>query len=294
MFEELALYTTDQILPTHVVHFKLAKSGTGTLVAQQLYSEQSTAAHDRSLEEVIAELAMGEGAIEEYQIDDRRTRACKWLGDVARDDHRKASAKFLSNRKLAAQLGSCARSSNEALQFEALRAWWNFSFNDMDNQRQAMQSLGASLLTSLLDSPNQSLQLRAVGLIWNLGQHSEENRLVFAEAGALQRLGRGLVDAQRRAFASSSPPWGQLQLLLGALANLAMTCGDQLRNDPCVTEAASSLMEERVVPPVVLQQATRLVCNTISHGDIDPEWQATGYCYRTSAPKDLDEASCIS
>jgi len=283
-YEEFALYSPDQILATHIVHFRLVRHGERALVAQQVSNDNRTEAGSRTLREVLSDLALDDSAAGQA-IDERRSSACKWLGDAARDDQRRASAAFLSSRQLVSQLTGCARSSNEALQFEALRAWWNFSFGDEANQALAMQQLGARFLASLLDSPNASLRLRAVGLVWNVTQHCAAHRELFAEVGVLRRLG----DTLRRAcsFAEMAPPWGTLQVALGALANLAMTCSEALARETAILAAAQQLMEEGFAPGAVQQQATRLVCNVISRGRVDAEWQANSYCYRTSAPRDL-------
>jgi hypothetical protein len=286
-YEEYALYNPDQILATHLVHFRLTRHGEGTLVAQQLSTDHRVEAKDRTLQELLSDFAL-DGSAMGQSIDEQRTRACKWLGDVARDDQQKASKAFLSSRKLVAQLAGCARSHNEVMQFEALRAWWNFSFSDEANQALAMEHLGARFLVSLLGSPNVSLRLRAVGLIWNLAQHSTAHREVFAEVCAVRKLGDILQEAKHQAFNELSPPWGKLQLALGALANLAMTCSESLEQSPGILEAGTSLMQEDFAPLAVQQQATRMICNVISRGCVDNEWQVKGYSYRTSAPKDVE------
>merc|ERR1712151_1182244 len=55
-FDEMALYSTDQLLPTHIVHFKLVKSGAGTLVAQQLSTTNRVEAHQHSLQDLLKDL----------------------------------------------------------------------------------------------------------------------------------------------------------------------------------------------------------------------------------------------
>jgi len=222
------------------------------------------------------------------EIDEMRINACKILGDVARDDQHKAIKKFLCNRKLASQLACCARSSNEALQFEALRTWWNMSFNDQGTQALAMEHLGVTLLTSLLESPNASLRQRAVGLIWNLTQHDDNSRRVFTERGVVQKLGAALHKEVREIISSASPPWGMAQLVSGALANIAMTSSGAMRSNTELLEAGQALVGmDSVAPEDVQQQATRMICNIISEGNVDKEWQANRYCYRSSAPKEI-------
>jgi len=81
----------------------------------------------------------------------------------------------------------------------------------------------------------------------------------------------------------SSSPWGALQLILGALANMAMTFSAQLKTD-LVLEAGQQLAS--LGPDAVQQQAIRLLCNLISNGVVDYEWQINGYSERTSAPRD--------
>lgn len=276
-YEEYALYHQDQVMPTHVVHFKLVKTGVGTLVAQHI-SESLVQVKDVSLDNILNDLGAKDGNF--AQIDSRRIRACKKLGDVARDDQEAATAAFLSNRKLVALLTGCARSPNEALQFEALRAWWNFSYNDVRNQGLALQQLGVYLLVSLLDSPNTSIRLRSVGLIWNLTQHEDSCRKVFAEAGVIAKILKLLAENMS---CLASHPWGALQLVLGALANLAMTFSAELKTE-AVMEAGQQLAS--FGPDAVQQQAIRLLCNLISDGVVDYEWQINGYANKTSAPRD--------
>merc|ERR1711904_593045 len=275
-FEEYALYHQDQVMPTHVVHFKLVKTGVGTLVAQNI-SETRVQVRDLSLDSILNDLGAKDGHC--AQIDSCRIKACKLLGDVARDDQEAATVAFLSNRKLAALLTGCARSPNEALQFEALRAWWNFSYNDIRNQKQALQQLGVYRIVSLLDSPNRSIRLRALGLIWNLTQHEDSNRKVFAEAGVIAKVLHLLAETMSNL---ASHPWGSLQLILGALANLAMTFSAELKTD-VVLEAGQQLAS--LGPDAVQQQAIRLLCNLISDGVVDYEWQINGYSNKTSAPR---------
>jgi len=292
-FEELALYSPDQLLPTHIVHFRLAKSGAGSLVAQDIGDWDRVLASEYGEASFLKNL-LGEAGACGSDMDESRIVACKKLGDVARDDQRNASNKFLGNRKLVAQMAYCARSANEALQFEALRAWWNFSFNDPDNQALAMQHLGASFLSALLDSPNESLRQRATGLIWNLTQHDESNRVIFAESGVIQKLGAALAKSRQQVRSASSAPWGILHLLLGALANLAMSCGEQLRANQAVVGAGQDLLAMRIAPDVIQKQATRLICNIISGGEVSEEWQSNGYSYRTSAPREVGAAIEVS
>lgn len=273
-FEEHALYHQDQVLPTHVVHFRLVKSGVGTLVAQHI-SESRVRATDLSLESLLGDLGAENGAC--------RIKACKLLGDVARDDQEAATAVFMSNRKIVALLTSCARSSNETLQFEALRAWWNFSYNDITNQVLALQQLGVYPLVSLLDSPNMSIRLRALGLIWNLTHHKASNRQAFAEAGVILKVSTLLSQNMGRL---ASGPWGAIHLILGVLANMAMTFSAELKNE-VVLQAGQQLAS--LGPEAVQQQAIRLLCNLISDGVVDYEWQIKGYSDRTSAPKDSAE-----
>lgn len=280
-FEEFALFDRDQVLPTHIVHFKLVQSGVGTLVAQHM-SERRQESRSYTLEHLIQSMG-GDAEATGTTIDEARITACKALGDVARDDQHKATSKFLSNRKLAALLSFCARSPNEALQFEALRSWWNFSFNNPENQATAMQHLGVHLLTGLLDSPNASLRLRATGLIWNLTQNYESNREIFSEAGAMGKLQEGLGRALMH------QQWGSVQLILGALANLAMSFAAELKKDEGLLLAAQLASEGGPAP--VQQQATRFLCNIISEGIMDMEWQANQYTYKTSAPRDSADLS---
>jgi len=290
-YEEQSFYHSDQVLPTHVVHFRLVKACGSTLVSQPLSIENRVEAHNVSLDDVLGLFTLDASA-SAGDIDERRIRACKILGDVARDDQHKAISKLLSDRKLLAQLSACARSPNEALQFEALRAWWNFSFNDQSAQALTMQHLGVALLTSLLDSPNASLRLRATGLVWNLTQHNVNSRQVFVEAGLLGKLGVALHAVVREVTSSASPPWGVVQLLFGALANIALTCGDDVKNHASIVQAGELMIGMHLVTPVVVQQqVTRFVCNLISEGNVDPEWQEKGFTYRTSAPREMVEVA---
>jgi hypothetical protein len=74
----------------------------------------------------------------------------------------------------------------------------------------------------------------------------------------------------------------------GALANIAMTSSDVMRSNTDILEAGQALVGMNLVAPEdVLQQATRMICNMISEGNVDKEWQANRYCYRTSAPKEI-------
>jgi hypothetical protein len=288
-FEEHALYHEDQVLPTHVVHFRLVKTGGASIVAQPLSVESRIQAHDHSLDSLLKQLAP-DTSVSAGDVDERRIQACKTLGDIARDDQHKAISKFLNDRRLIAQLASCARSPNEALQFEALRAWWNFSFNDQNAQDLTMQHLGVALLSSLLASPNSSLRLRATGLIWNLTQHSKNSRQVFVEAGALAELGVALELVMKEVTSSASPPWGVAQLLFGTLANIVVTCGDDVRQHSRIVWAGELMIGMNLItPPAVQQQATRFVCNLISEGKVDSEWQKQGFSYRTSAPREALE-----
>jgi hypothetical protein len=225
-------------------------------------------------------------------VDERRIKACKRLGDIARDDQHKAIKKFLTDRRLVSQLAVCARSQNEAVQFEALRAWWNFSFNDEGAQALTMQHLGVALLASLLENPNASLRLRATGLVWNLTQHNADSRQVFVEAGVLEKFGVALRSIVREVTSSASPPWGVAQLLFGALANIALTCGDSVRQHSGIVQAGELMVGMNLVTPcVVQQQVTRFVCNLISEGKVDSEWQQKGFTYRTSAPREMVEVA---
>lgn len=290
-FEEQALYHADQVLPTHIVHFRLVRSSGGALVSQPLSTENRTLAQDLSLDELLLALSVcHDGA--QAETDSRRIKACKTLGDVARDDQHKAIKKFLSDRRLVSLLGGCARSVNEALQFEALRAWFNFSFNDSATQEMTLQQLGVSLLSVLLDSPNASLRMRATGLVWNLTQHDVKSRQLFVDAGMLQKLGAALEGVAKEVVSSVTPPWGVVQLLFGALANIALTCGDNVRNHANVVQTGELFVGmDLITPPVVQQQVTRFVCNLISDGNIDPEWQEKGFTYRTSAPREMVEVA---
>jgi hypothetical protein len=232
------------------------------------------------LDSLLSDLGANNASAGGAEFDARRIKACKMLGDVARDDQEVATAVFMSNRKLVALLTGCARSANEALQFEALRAWWNFSYNDSKNQALALEQLGVYPIASLLGSPNDSIRLRAVGLIWNLTQHEDSSRKVFAKAGVIGMISTLLAQNMRRL---ASNPWGALQLILGALANLAMTFSAELKTD-LVLEAGRQLAD--VGPEPVQQQAIRLLCNLISDGVVDYEWQINGYSSKTSAPQD--------
>jgi len=293
-FEELALYHEDQVLPTHVVHFRLVKSGGSSLVAQALSVESRVQAQDHSLDSLLNQL-VPDTSMSAGDLDERRIHACKTLGDIARDDQHKAISKFLNDRRLIAQLASCARSPNEALQFEALRAWWNFSFNDEKVQELAMQHLGVALISSLLESPNSSLRLRATGLIWNLTQHSKNSRQVFVEAGALEKLGVSLEHVIKEVTSSTSPPWGVVQLLFGALANIVVSCGTEVRQHSKIVWAGElTIGMNLITPPAVQQQATRFVCNLISEGKVDSEWQEQGFSYRTSAPREALETCAVA
>jgi len=285
--EELALYASEQALPTHIVYFKLSKSGLGNLVAQHGSRKNLAKAKNCSLEGVV-------NALTSMESDSSRIACCKELGDVARDDQSKASLKFFTNPMIIKQVGICARSQNEALQFEALRAWFNFSFNNPANQNLAMQNLGANFLTSLLDAANPSLQLRAIGLIWNLTQHDAASRHIFTDAGATHKLERILSRTMQEVLTSMSPPWGLVQLTLGALANLAMTCAASLKVEGSLSEVGEDILAMQLVAPhAVQQQAMRLLCNIISEGNVDPEWQANSYSYRTSAPREHLEVACL-
>merc|ERR1719281_2235580 len=150
----------------------------------------------------------------------------------------------------------------------------------MSNQALALRQLGVYLIVSLLDSPNKSIRLRALGLIWNLTQHEDSNRKVFAEAGVLGKLLNLLAETMSNL---ASHPWGSLQLILGALANLATTFSAELKTD-VVLEAGQQLAS--LGPDAVQQQAIRLLCNLINDGIVDYEWQINGYSSRTSAPRD--------
>lgn len=288
-FEENALYHVEQVLPTHVVYFRLVKTGGASLVAQTLSVDNRCSVQDYSVDNLLEQLACDTSA-NVGAADERRIQACKKLGDVARDDQHKAIQKFFGSRKLVAHLASCAKSSNEALQFEALRAWFNFSFNDQAAQGIAMQNLGVAFLCSLLHNPNESLRLRATGLVWNLTQHCQNSRQGFVEAGALQMLGGVLDNAIVQVTSSTSPPWGVVQLLFGALANIALTCGDAVRKHERIVRAGELMIGmDLITPPLVQQQSTRFVCNLISEGNVDNEWQQKGFSYRTSAPRELLE-----
>merc|ERR1719265_2789413 len=133
---------------------------------------------------------------------------------------------------------------------------------------------------SLLDSPNKSIRLRGLGLIWNLTQHKQNSRKVFADAGIIERL-RSLLTENMQNIASR--PWGALQLVLGILANLAMTFSSKLKDD-LILNSGQQLAS--LGPEAVQQQAIRLLCNLISDGVVDYEWQINGYSDRTSAPRD--------
>jgi hypothetical protein len=248
-------------------------------------------AQDFAVNSLIQQLASDPSA-SAGEVEERRVQACKTLGDIARDDQHKALSKFFSERKLLVQLAACARSSNETLQFEALRVWWNLSFNDQKAQTVTMEHLGVKLLASLLGTPNASLQLRAIGLIWNLTQHSIDARRVFVEAGVLQMLGTTLHRTVTEVTSSASPAWGVLQLLFGALANLALTCSDRVKKHNAIVQAGELMVGmDLVTPPIVQQQATRFVCNLISDGSVDHQWQENGYSYRTSAPREAIEVA---
>lgn len=260
-------------------------------MAQPLTLENRVHAQDYSLDDLLVQLAADTSA-PIGDVDDRRIRACKTLGDIARDDQHKAISKFLSERRLVALLASCARSPNEALQFEALRAWWNFSFNDQRAQSLTMQQLGVALLVSMLESPNASLRLRATGLVWNLTQHCENSRHVFVEAGVLNKLGAALQSIVEEVMSSAAPPWGVVQLLFGALANITLTCGDAVRRHEGIVNAGQLMVGMALVTPdTVQQQATRFVCNLICEGSVDAEWQQQGFAYRTSAPREAIEVA---
>jgi len=290
-FEEQALYHSDQVLPTHVVHFRLVKACGSALVSQPLSVESRVKAQNHSIDDLLS-LFASDASTSAGDVDERRIRACKTLGDIARDDQHKAISKFLSDRRLVSQLSLCARSQNEALQFEALRAWWNFSFNDQSAQALTIQHLGVALLASLLSSPNASLRLRATGLVWNLTQHSTDAREAFVEAGVLQKLGDALHAVVREVTTSVSPPWGVAQLIFGALANIALTCGEDVKKHEAIVQAGELMIGMNLVTPtIVQQQATRFVCNLISEGSVDSEWQEKGFSYRTSAPREMVEVA---
>lgn len=149
-----------------------------------------------------------------------------------------------------------------------------------------MQQLGVNLIISLLDCPNKSLRLRAMGLIWNLTQHDVKNRQVFAEAGAIQKLRCALFETVN---VVSSQPWGAFQLILGGLANFAMSFSAKLKQDEQLLLLGQYLTSE--CPEAVQQQAIRLLCNIISEGVVDAEWQKNNYVYRMSAPRDSSEVT---
>lgn len=290
-FEEQALFHSDQVLPTHVVHFRLVKTGGSSLVSQPVSVHFRVLAESHSLQSV-RDLLGPDASMSAGHVDERRIQACKTLGDIARDDQHKGVGKFLSDRKLIALLAACARSSNEALQFESLRAWWNFSFNDQSAQALTIQHLGVALLASLLSSPNASLRLRATGLVWNLTQHSTDARQAFVEAGVLQKLGDALHAVIRDVTTSVAPPWGVAQFLFGALANLALTCGEDVKKHESIVQAGELMIGMHLVTPTtVQQQATLFVCNLISEGSVDAEWQEKGFSYRTSAPREMVEVA---
>jgi len=286
--EEHALYDKSQVLPTHVVRFRLVKSGGTDLVGQQIASDALVRADDYSVTTLL-EMFKKQTHVD-ASLDDGQIRACRILADLGRDDQYKTVSKILSDPRIVKHLEVCAVSTNEALAFEALRAWWNLSFNNSDVQVIALASLGVFHLTKLLSCPNACLRWRAVGLIWNLTQHSESCRQGFVSAGAVEKLGACVVQALEAVFSSSSPQWGPLQLLLGALANIAMTSSDEVRKQESLTAASETIMGMHLITPEpVGVQATRLICNLISRGDVDPQWQELGYRYRSSAPRESEQ-----
>lgn len=97
-------------------------------------------------------------------------------------------------------------------------------------------------------------------------------------------------NAINQVTSSTSPPWGVVQLLFGALANIALTCGDAVRKHERIVRAGELMIGmDLITPPLVQQQSTRFVCNLISEGNVDNEWQQKGFSYRTSAPRELLE-----
>jgi len=104
----------------------------------------------------------------------------------------------------------------------------------------------------------------------------------------VKKLGTALRREVRDITSSVSPPWGMAQLVSGALANIAMTCSGELKNNTELLDAAQALAGMNLVAPEdLVQQATRLICNIISEGTVDKEWQANHYCYRASAPREM-------
>jgi len=129
-------------------------------------------------------------------------------------------------------------------------------------------------------------------LIWNLTQHDEVSRRAFAELGVVKKLGAALRTEMQEISSSVSPAWGLAQLVSGALANIAMTCSDEMKRNFELLDAGQMLAGMDLVAPAdVQQQAMRLICNIISDGNVDKEWQANHYCYRTSAPREIISVS---
>merc|ERR1711959_118602 len=116
------------------------------------------------------------------------------------------------------------------------------------------------------------------------------SRQVFVEAGVLDKLGFALGGILEEVMRSASPPWGVVQLLFGALANIALTCGEAVRRHERLVRAGELMIGmDLITPPLVQQQSTRFVCNLISEGNVDNEWQQKGFSYRTSAPREFLE-----
>jgi len=273
-FEEYALYHPDQVLPTHLVHFKIVKTGGGAIQAQRVADTgDRVEAKSRTLRDILDQFSVEDAT--PSQIDEKRIAVCAWLGSVARDDQEKATRAFLSDDRLVRHLAVCARTSNEALQFMALRAWGNFCYGHEQNQTLAMENLGIHLILFLLENPNPGIRIRAVGIIWTLTHRSPQNRMALLGGGVVPKLA-GMLEA---AIKPERKPWNVLRLLFGALANLSVGGGDEF---PWELMFGAALRfgdeeEEKDAPTKVREQAIRLVCNRVNNGVVPVDWARNGF-----------------
>ena len=184
-------------------------------------------------------------------------------------------------RVLHQALREAAQSRDERAIFQSLRALWNFAFNSRDNQRVALETVGAPALVRHLSHVNRTVRLRAGGVCWTV-THNLEGRAALIAAG--------VTDAAIALFfdAATARAWGLVHIAIGILANVTTEqTVEQVRliADECQGRFIGTTPSGTHVPAEVTDQALRLVSLVINSGAVDAEWQREGFKFFTSAPK---------
>jgi len=146
---------------------------------------------------------------------------------------------------------------DETLSLHALRVLWNLTHNIGIIQSITMTRLSLDCILTKLSSNNENIQIRAIGLIMNLCQASDDNSIALAKKGVVDMLVTNLLSGKK-------VDNKQVQLCaIGAISNITKAAYSfvdvsklHLVFDPFLDSRDTEIQDE----------ATRFYCNFISQG----------------------------